>query len=312
MTLHVGSVGSPIRANTMEPEVLRQLIGITSGMSSTAGPPQGILGAGDFAITQASTPNMSVNVGAGFGVVAGTNNSPVQGCYNVYNDAAVNLAITAANAGNPRIDVVCVTIQDAFYSGSANTGLLQVITGTPSGTPLVPAIPANSLALGHIYVGAGVTSILNANINSTSGAGNPDTIAFTPLRRPPGNVGLYLNTSSNSTMVTATAPPGNLLASVVVNLNANRLIRVHVNGRISISAPVNVNVTRDGTSIADISSAQTGNGQTTDGTVFDQPSAGLHTYAIYGWGAVTSWAFQGGGTYSDQWSLSVDDVGPAS
>lgn len=146
--------------------------------SVTKGLLSGISVSGDFGVTQNGTPNMSVNVAAGLGIIAGTNNAPVQGCYNVYNDATVNLALAASNPTNPRIDVACITIQDAYYSGATNTGLLQIITGTAASSPTVPAAPANSLVLAHIYVGANVSSITNSNINSTTGTNNPDTVAY--------------------------------------------------------------------------------------------------------------------------------------
>ena len=178
MTVHVGSVGPPIRANTMEPEVYRQLIALASWGSVSKGLVGGIAMSGDFAVTQNGTPNMSVNVAAGLGVVAGSNNAPVQGCYNAYNDAAVNVIVPTANASFPRIDLICLTIQDAYYSGGTNTALLQDVAGVAASSPTVPAAPANSLVLAHIYVGAAVTSILNSNINSTTGTNNPDTVAY--------------------------------------------------------------------------------------------------------------------------------------
>lgn len=178
MAVRVGSVGPPIRADTMEPEVFRQalnaLLGSGQGivLDSTVG--------GPLAVTQNGTPNMSVNVAAGFAFIRGTQSVPAQGAYLFFNDATVNLAIAASNPSNPRIDVVAASIQDAYYSGASNTALLQVITGTPGASPAVPALPANSIALAHIYVGASASSIVTANINSTAGSGNPDTTAFVP------------------------------------------------------------------------------------------------------------------------------------
>lgn len=178
MTLHIGSVGSPIRANTMEPEVFRQLIAMAFWGSVSKGILGGIAMSGDFAVAQNGTPNMSVNVASGLGVVAGSNNAPVQGAYNVYNDATVNIAVPASNPSFPRIDLICITIQDAFYSGATNTAIIQDVAGVAASSPTIPAAPANSLVLAHIYVGAGVTSITNTFINGTSGTNNPDVVAY--------------------------------------------------------------------------------------------------------------------------------------
>jgi hypothetical protein len=60
-----------------------------------------------------------------------------------------------------------MTVQDAYYTGSLNDVILQVVAGTPAGSPVAPALPANSISLATIAVGAGATSITNANITDT-------------------------------------------------------------------------------------------------------------------------------------------------
>ena len=139
----------------------------------------GIVNSTDLQITQNGTANMSVNVSSGWAAIVGTTQANM-GTYMAYNDAATNLTITAANLSNPRIDLVVITVNDAYYTGSLNNVSFQVIAGTPAASPTVPATPANSLALGQIAVGAGVTSILTANITNygvqaTSPFGNVST-----------------------------------------------------------------------------------------------------------------------------------------
>ena len=157
MTVHTGSTGPPIRANTMEPEVFRQII---AGLS----PAPGVIGVGDLAVAQHSTPNMSVDIAAGFAVIAGTTTVPVQGSYWFYNDATATLAIAAAHATLDRIDIVCAQIQDAFYAGASNTPQLVVVTGTPAGSPVAPSPPASSIILAQVYVTHAESSVLNAAI----------------------------------------------------------------------------------------------------------------------------------------------------
>lgn len=123
----------------------------------------GIIGASSLAVTQNGTPNMSVNIASGWAAIVGTYQSNM-GVYTVYNDATANNAIATANPSLPRIDLVCLTVSDAFYSGSTNTVAVNVVTGTAAASPTVPATPANSIALAQIAVGAAVTSILTANI----------------------------------------------------------------------------------------------------------------------------------------------------
>jgi hypothetical protein len=137
----------------------------------------GVVNSGDMTISQNGTPNMSVNISSGWAAVVGTTQTNM-GVYMAYNDASTNVTITAANASNPRIDLVCVTIADSYYAGAVNNVTFNVVAGTPAASPSVPATPANSLALGQIAVGAGVTSILTANIT------NYNTLVTSPF----GNV----------------------------------------------------------------------------------------------------------------------------
>lgn len=144
----------------------------------------GVVGLNDLLTTQNGTPNMSVNVAPGFiwcpgtlgatsGIQANGNAQTSyglpsgltsQGCYGAYNDAAVNLPISAADPSNPRIDIVCASIQDAQYAGSNNQPVLSVVTGTAAPSPSVPSAPASSVVLSQVAVAAGATSITTSNI----------------------------------------------------------------------------------------------------------------------------------------------------
>jgi hypothetical protein len=57
-----------------------------------------------------------------------------------------------------------MTVNDSYYSGVTDNVVLQVIAGTPAATPVVPATPANSIALASVYVAAGATAINTGNI----------------------------------------------------------------------------------------------------------------------------------------------------
>lgn len=131
----------------------------------------GILGATELGTTQSGTPGMSVVVSAGRAQVVGTSVSPPSGYtfttqaqYGVLNDAPVTLTIATSSPTNPRIDAVYIGVQDAFYSGSTNTALLGVVSGTPAVSPVAPSVPANSLLIATVAVAANATSIVNANI----------------------------------------------------------------------------------------------------------------------------------------------------
>ena len=123
----------------------------------------GILSSSDLAVTQNSPTGMSVLVALGWANIIGTFQSNM-GAYQAYNDASTALTITAANPSNPRIDLVCITVSDAYYTGALNTVSFNVVAGTPAVSPVVPATPTNSIALARVAVAAGATSITNANI----------------------------------------------------------------------------------------------------------------------------------------------------
>jgi len=126
----------------------------------------GIIGVNSLEVTENSPAGMSVLVDTGWAAIVGTTQANM-GVYTVYNDASTALTVTTSDPTNPRIDRVVVTIQDAFYSGAFNDVIFQVIAGTPAGSPVAPATPANSISLATIAVGATVTQINTANITDT-------------------------------------------------------------------------------------------------------------------------------------------------
>jgi hypothetical protein len=109
---------------------------------------------------------MSVRVASGWAAIVGTTTTNM-GVYTIFNDATDTLTITTANPTNPRIDLVCATVRDAFYSGANNDVIFQVIAGTPGATPSAPALPANSVSLATVAVGAAVTQINAGDITDT-------------------------------------------------------------------------------------------------------------------------------------------------
>lgn len=119
---------------------------------------------GDMQVTQTGTPSMAVVVAAGRCAIPGTQNTTYQGSYDAMSDAAVTLTINAADPTNPRIDIICASVQDAAYSGAANQWLLQVVQGTPAASPGVPTAPANTVTLAQVRVNAAASSIVTANI----------------------------------------------------------------------------------------------------------------------------------------------------
>jgi hypothetical protein len=165
-----------------------------------------------MAVTANGTPNMSVNVAAGWAAIVGTTQSNM-GVYIAYNDAATNLTITVANATNPRIDRVVITVNDAYYTGLLNNVTYTVIAGTPAASPTAPATPANSLSLATITVAANATTITSGAITDTRIAATSPLSAdvWTTDTRPTTSiVGV---TGFNTTLMTTETWNGSLWVS---------------------------------------------------------------------------------------------------
>ena len=126
----------------------------------------GIIKSDSLAVTQNSPVGLSVRVASGWAAVVETIQANMV-TYVGYNDATATLSINAADPTNPRIDLVCLTVNDSYYTGALDNAILQVVAGTPAGSPVAPTLPANSISLATVAVGAGATSITNANITDT-------------------------------------------------------------------------------------------------------------------------------------------------
>ena len=160
----------------------------------------GTIGTGSLAITAQGSPNMTVNAAAGWCAIVG-NGSPNLGAYVAYNNATTILTITTADATNPRIDRVVVTINDAAYSGSTNNVVFTVIAGTPAASPTAPATPSNSISLATIAVAANATSISSGNITDTRATATSNLIATAGLPAAGGSLTGNLTLAAGTTAI---------------------------------------------------------------------------------------------------------------
>ena len=187
----------------------------------------GTIGTSSLAVTENSPAGMSVRVASGWAAIVGTTTTNM-GVYTIFNDAIDTLTITTANPTNPRIDLVCATVRDAFYSGANNDVIFQVIAGTPAGSPVAPALPANSISLATVAVGAAVTQINTANITDTRvnvTTNIPETgdisavVACNGLSGggSSGSVTVSINTSVTADLTTAQTLTNKTLTSPTIN-----------------------------------------------------------------------------------------------
>jgi len=159
-------------------------------------------------VSQSTVPAMSVQVIAGTSYFYGTGTT-ADTMFEFYSDSTETVTIPTASA-QARIDIVCCKVD-------ASTGVasLVVVSGTPSGSPAVPATPASHYKLANVAVGAGVTTITDANITDTR-----RTMSFVPTSaRNQGLINGYIipSVSSNNLTVAISTSPTSVVAPTATN-----------------------------------------------------------------------------------------------
>lgn len=287
-------------------------------MEALLGGRTGVRGPNDLLVSALATPNMTVNVAAGEVFVPGTESALPQGVYHCYNDATRNLTIAAANATNPRRDLVVARVRDSQYSGATNAWDLFVVTGTPAATPADPATPANSVVLARVAVGAAATSIVAGNLTDLRprAAALGGTVVCLSTTRPTTDLyeGLHIyETDTDKEWVwdnatwnlpknraggalgraTRTSDQGGITAetdltglSVTVDVGAGRLIRISakIEAFSNVANDAVVLKIKEGVTILDNTTgpmmSQGGVSVGVKSSVLVTPSAGSHTYKL--------------------------------
>lgn len=151
----------------------------------------------DLKSLQNGTPNMTINLNPGVCWVQGSEGT-TQGVYVGINDAVLSIAIAASNPTNPRKDAIVYRTRDAIYSGANNDGDFIAVTGTPSGSPVLPTLPNNSVLLAEIAVAALATTVVTGNITDRRVLFQGDDIVCTSTTRP-SNPAIGQNTFETDT-----------------------------------------------------------------------------------------------------------------
>lgn len=115
-----------------------------------------------YHVTQSAVPGSSVLVQPGHAIVTRTG----QGVYVCPNSTARTVLLDAANATNPRIDLIVLQVQDQPLGDPVTQAQVRAVTGTPSGSPVAPALPTGAILLATVAVAAAPTgnTIVDANI----------------------------------------------------------------------------------------------------------------------------------------------------
>ena len=120
-------------------------------------------GGNPLGVTQAGTPAMKVTLRAGrISVPHNTAGNPPFGLVLLSN---TDLDIAAANATNPRIDLVIAKIYSA--GDNTSTGTFEILTGTAAAVPSRPSLPSgnyHAISIATVTVPANATTIVNSNI----------------------------------------------------------------------------------------------------------------------------------------------------
>jgi microcystin-dependent protein len=127
---------------------------------------EGVLGSGSLQVSPSSPVAMSVRVAAGVAVIQG-DNQVFQGKYLAREQAITSgVPISAAPGTGSRHDLVVLQVRDPNATGPAgDDAVIAVVTGTPSPSPVDPAVPASSLVLARVRVPAGTGSITSGLID---------------------------------------------------------------------------------------------------------------------------------------------------
>lgn len=171
----------------------------------------GVLPAGgQLAVTAGS--GMSVGAAPGYAVIASGAGSTYGG-YLLASMSAANLTIATSDPVNPRIDLVCASVDDLGTSSSVTE--LQVVTGTPAPSPSapVPSGVTGYVPLAQVLVPAGSSSVSGGNITDvrpwTAAQGGVIPIWASGMTGvPAGYTGLYVHDQNSGRL--AHDPAGTL------------------------------------------------------------------------------------------------------
>jgi len=154
---------------------IRQAMSALAGGATAARPLGGLSGIrpGTGPVVTVSTTQWTITPHSGQLDLEGAS----AGLYVYAVDSAVSGALTAANASNPRVDIVYLTLNDPGESDGSLTpaGVPGYLAGVAAAAPVAPPPPPRSLVLGQINV-------------PTSGTGNPTASSPAPYAAAAGGI----------------------------------------------------------------------------------------------------------------------------
>jgi hypothetical protein len=275
------------------------------------------LAGNSYKVAQNTGSDMNVKIGSGtafdravvVGVLAG------QGTYICeHQNATQTLAVAASDPTNPRIDIAILRVyDDTFDSSGLDEADLEIITGTPAGSPSAPATPSGAYKLADIAVAAGVTAITNGNI--TDFRVESPLLQNARLAGPLGILGYTERTADLASIGTGVLDIGTLATTVTVATGRRIRVSAYAILRSGTSATNGSLLIREGsTTLVDtLSNIHLGAGSAQvpwDASVILTPSAGAHTYKLSTNFSVNTNNEVRASTTNPAYIL-VEDIGPA-
>lgn len=246
----------------------------------------GVVGVADdsFQVTQDTGSNMQVKIGSGSAGDKAVIKRDGRAYILEHQNASQLLTVAASDPNDDRIDLVVARIYDDEADSSGNTyGDIEIVQGTPAGSPTAPALPAGALALAEILVAEDVTAITNGVITDLR-----QEMYLTRESRddgPRGWLGGAAVVANQSGITSITDLTG---LSVTIDVPAGRRIEVRGQGQLSVTASGGtsaVGTVREGSSTLGrwgsiINETAFAKSEYRFGSVVLTPSGGSHTYKL--------------------------------
>lgn len=144
---------------------------------------------GALAVTQRGAgANMSVDVATGLALIEFTTtllspNATLKSWLN--NDATINVAVPTADLTNPRKDRIVAKFDVSVDPNTVASNIvsIELIQGTPAGSPSAPAEPSNAITLAIVDVPASDTAITDSQITDSRPFVTVDSTVLADLQR---------------------------------------------------------------------------------------------------------------------------------
>lgn len=195
----IGMANAVASSPTYNGRMARQINGVGFAGATAARPLGALTG------VRPGTPSNTVTVTSStwtcqpFAGLADVMTAAVSGAYPFAFDAVATGAMTAADASNPRIDIVWVKIVDPEDGTTTPTATRGYLAGAPLATPVAPAPPAGAFTIAQINVpksggGSPTVTWVAPYTFTAGGTGRVNTFNQLPASATQGDMYMALDT----------------------------------------------------------------------------------------------------------------------